>query len=109
MGRVFKVRVWGRDRKGMNESRAREGEGAVFLGLSRREFRKRSGRALARMTPLQRDILRDLASEDATYEQLALRNGITVDEVAAQFGAGLLILADAFEETRPWWRRPWRR
>ncbi|WP_404477488.1 hypothetical protein [Novosphingobium sp. BL-52-GroH] len=61
------------------------------------------------MTPLQQDILRGLCIEDATYEQLAQRHGIAMGEVAAQFGAGLMILADAFEERRPWWRGPRRR
>jgi len=108
MRKVFKLWVWGRGRKGTNEAGAREGEGAALLGLTGREFRSRSRRALARMTPLQQDIFRSLGEEDATYEQLALRHCITVDEVAAQFGAGLLILADAFEETHAW-RRPWHR
>ncbi|AXB80177.1 hypothetical protein TQ38_026655 (plasmid) [Novosphingobium sp. P6W] len=82
-----------------------EGEGAVMLGLSRREFRWRSRLAFARMTPLQRDVFRQLGREEVSYEEVAQNLGLTTGAVAGEFATALLILADAFDEPTPWWRR----
>jgi len=81
------------------------GEGAVMLGLSRREFRWRSRLAFARMTPLQRDVCRQLGREEVSYDEVAQSLGLTTGAVAGEFAVALLILADAFDEPAPWWRR----
>jgi DNA-directed RNA polymerase specialized sigma24 family protein len=76
-------------------------------GLSPREFQRRSRLALSRMTPLQRQIFRDLSLEDASYPEVATRHGITEPEVRAAFTSALLILAAAYDDPPPWWRRLW--
>lgn len=107
MRTIFNRRVWGRASKG-RAVKDRKGEGPALLGLSHREFRWRSSAALARMTPLQRQIFQSLGRDETSYEDVAQRYGITVGAVAKEFGAVLLILADAFDEKLPWWRRLWR-
>lgn len=78
-------------------------------GLARQEFQRRARLALSRMTPLQRQIFRDLSREDADYPEVAKRHGITEPQVRAAFTSALLILAAACDDPPPWWRRlrPW--
>lgn len=74
---------------------------------SSRDVRRCVRRAVWRMTPRQRTIFRALRFENATYPQLAQRLTITVSQVEDEFKQALLILADAFDEPEPWWRRAW--
>lgn len=81
----------------------------MIEGLSPSEFQRRVGWASARMTPLQRDIMHLLRSDETSYADVAGKLGIAEEEVCEAFAAALMLLDRAFEQPIPWWRRLLRR
>lgn len=72
-----------------------------------RRFGRRGRRALRRMTELQRAIFLALRFENADYPTLAVRHGIGIGQVEAEFAGALRVLVRAYREPEPWWRRLW--
>ena len=66
-------------------------------------------RAVCRMNPKEREIFLAMRFEDTSYEDLALRLGISVSEVEAHFASSITIFVRVMRaEERPWWQF-WRR
>lgn len=74
-------------------------------GLRQRELRQRLQRASARMTPLQRDVMRQLRFDETSSTNVAAALGVAEAEVCQAFTAALVILDQELERPFPWWKR----
>jgi len=70
-----------------------------------RRFRRRGRRALRRMTERQRAIFTAMRFEGASYQDLAERHGLSVEEVQRELACALLWLSRAVHGR--WWQRWW--
>lgn len=79
------------------------------LTTKERRLLRKAEQAVRLMAPLDREIFIGYRVDDASFNELAHRHAISVEEVEAALCRGLAILADVMEpEPPPWWRF-WRR
>lgn len=75
--------------------------------LSRAERRRlcRFERAVERMEPLDREIFLGIRVDELTYRQLALKHGMTLQQVEQHFANALFVLMQMPTEKPPdWWQ-----
>jgi len=75
--------------------------------ISRAELERRFVIAMHKVTPAQRDIFLSVRFDDASYEELAERHGITVEEVMNALARALLIWSRCLHARFPHLVWPW--
>lgn len=70
------------------------------------DFLKRVQDALLNMPRIQREIFLAIRLDDMSYEEIGLRNGLTVKQVERHFARSLYKLAKQMDgEQLSWWER----
>jgi DNA-directed RNA polymerase specialized sigma24 family protein len=88
-----------KDRRGLS----RNGSGAVTIEEAERRFVI----ALNKMTARQADIFLSVRFDDASYEELAVRHGVTTDQVTHDFARALSMWSRCLHARFPSLVWPW--
>lgn len=75
--------------------------------MSQEELERRFDIAMNKVTPVQCDIFLSVRFHDASYEELAERHGITVEEVINALARALLIWSRCLHARFPHLVWPW--